>query len=193
MAELIDITAFIDTDYRIDFAWRDGEQIVATDGRSLIVADVAAVLDNPHISPWPGDRRQPRWQDALTGIGTVTGWQPLPPFPACSRCDNDGYLLEDCQKCGGHGECHCPHCEASHDCGACDGGGHLLKACGQCDILIDGSRFPRRLMNRLLRLPGVEVAVQRQTRPPHTLFFRFSGGRGGVSGIHQRQEETADV
>jgi hypothetical protein len=96
--------------------WRGRPCVVATDGRLLVLA--------PH--DFPAEAPPPPVRERLLRLLDA----PDPPAALETTAEalaawcgpRDPGEPRPCDQCGGSGLCHCPRCDAEHDCGFCDGG-----------------------------------------------------------------------
>jgi hypothetical protein len=127
-----------------------------------------------------------KWFSEIEGIPVESDTPLLPD-------DEEVETKDQCELCDGRGKDHdCPDCECV--CANCEGSGTETTT---KSISIDafGTIFRLKFLRLVLRLPNVEVAVDR-IRPSKPIFFRFSGGAGCLmpcSRKLKRHIETGDA
>lgn len=175
----IDLMPFCDPDpdrrYALQKPWREGEQVVATDGKILISCDPSAYVGE--LAEAEGRRPQKCWE-ILSPASKVTQWNQLPEYPGCTTCDGAGEFTKRCPHCHGAGEHRC-ECGHEHDCDFCEEKGETTEQCEACECTFGTRRIARRLANKLLPLPQTEWGVVTDD-PQDIVFFRFVGGIGAV-------------
>lgn len=184
----IDLMPFCDPDpdsrYAFQKPWLDGDQVIATDGRALIVCD--PTLYTGKLAD--DEARRPGWRQIMDPLAKVDTWLPLPTYPECGNaaCRGTGEFSKKCQSCHGYGEHRC-ECGNEHECDRCEGKGETVELCEVCDCNFGNRHIACRLANRLLPLPQTEWGVVTND-PTDVVYFRFAGGMGAVMPMKPREE-----
>lgn len=186
------------TRYSICTPYRDGEWVIATNGKLLIRV--------PYDESIHGDIRRDGPPTSKTFRGTEhantptqpeEGWKAIPvKTTSCGDCGGVG-SWEKCTTCDGEGLETCYECGHEHDCEDCNGKGYTAGPgeikCEECDgtgtlmnwpviQLIRPGLAPLFISSNYLKLimdiPGVQIFTHRydDNRTPHR--FTFEGGDG---------------
>jgi hypothetical protein len=166
---MLDLQQFCSTEqfrFNLHKPFSYGAFSYASDG--IIAIRVARRDDIPEAKEARIPETLDEWFSKLKGAPFESDMPVLPD-------DEESETMEQCQECDGRGKKHdCPDCECF--CDECNGTGVQTTT---KEITIDafGSIFRLKNLRRVLRLPGIEIAVDR-VRPLEPIFFRFNGGDG---------------
>lgn len=173
---------------RFDRPYLDGGQLMATDGRIMVVfsdpsqyaGSFYAVKDGRLMRDSGSSIRAANWRSVVSPPQPITKWHDVPAVEGPPEGANDLWqVMEDCDCLGGRCVCSC--CESDHECGKCEGEGEILEAVSEASERIEfGDRdIGRRLAWIMSLLPGVKWGVAVDS--PHApVYFVFDGGQGVV-------------
>ena len=176
---MIDLNAYcasrFDSRAAMRSPYRDGDHIVATDGRIMIALDV---VERPGIT----DQYPTVAQTGLPSFHQLDRFEPGPHWHRLADIELPAAVT--CGLCLGTGVDLDMEHEGDYACLECYGVGELLAW-----LFIGGVALNTRYLRMIAGLPGCEIAPANRYAPAP---FRFNGGHGWIMPVNVVQtDETA--